>query len=241
MGRRWAWMGMVGVCALLTGCREQENREPAAPVSARSPAPVRPGTSAPQAQANAAPTTGTEAQTASTEAPRPTPPVQRAAPAQTGANARASAPASSTAPQQQATPGSQGAPTVVTESGATQEAPEGRVMIGLEAIQASEDEAWHEGAARAARAAGKGESVPLDQVVIATGTVDGRITRVDKGTVQLRDGEGNMYQLRIDKRSRGVRQGQRVPVQQLEEGTPVRASFDLVGGSSIARDIEIRR
>jgi hypothetical protein len=129
----------------------------------------------------------------------------------------------------------------VTESGATQEAPEGRVMIGLEAVQASEDEAWHEGAARAARAAGQSEAVPLDRVVIASGTVDGRVTRVERGTVHVRDGEGNVYQLRIDKRSRGLRQGQRVPVQQLEEGTSVRASFDLIGDGSFARDIEIRR
>jgi hypothetical protein len=83
--------------------------------------------------------------------------------------------------------------------------------------------------------------VPLEQVVIATGTVDGRVTRVDRGTVHVRDTEGNVYQLRIDNRSRGLRQGQRVPLRQLEEGTPVRASFDLVGGSSIARDIEVRR
>ena len=122
-----------------------------------------------------------------------------------------------------------------------QEAPEGRVMIGSEAVQASEDEAWHEGAAKAARAFKQNESVPLDKVVIATGTVDGRVTRVDKSTLHLRDSEGNVYQLRIDNKSRGMRQGQSVPLRQIEEGTSVRASFDLVGGSSIARDIEVRR
>lgn len=130
---------------------------------------------------------------------------------------------------------------VVTESGAAQEAPEERVMIGLEAVQAREDEAWYEGAAKAARAFKQNESVPLDKVVIATGTVDGRITRVNRGTLHLRDREGNMYRLRIDKQSRGLRQGESVPLRQIEEGTPVRASFDLVGGDSIARDIEIRR
>jgi len=114
-------------------------------------------------------------------------------------------------------------------------------MIGSEAVQAREDEAWHEGAAKAARAARQNDSVPLDRVVIATGTVDGRVTRVDPGTLHLRDTEGNVYQLRIDKRSRGVRRGERVPLRQLEEGTSVRASFDLVGGDSIARDIEVRR
>ena len=129
----------------------------------------------------------------------------------------------------------------VTESGAMQEAPEGRVMIGLEAVQASEDEAWYEGAAKAARAALQTDSVPLERVVIASGSVDGRVTRVGGGTVHVKDGEGNLYQLRIDKRSRGLRKGQSVPLRQLEEGTPVRASFDLVGGSSFARDIEVRR
>ncbi len=114
-------------------------------------------------------------------------------------------------------------------------------MIGSEAIQASEDEAWYEGAAKAARAARQNDSVPLERVVIASGSVDGRVTRVDRGTVHVRDTEGNVYQLRIDKRSRGVREGQSVPIKQLEEGTSVRASFDLVGGSSFARDIEVRR
>jgi hypothetical protein len=134
-----------------------------------------------------------------------------------------------------------GSTTQPTELGTPEQAPEGRVMIGLEAVQASEDEAWHQGAAKAARAAGQNESVPLEKVVIATGTVDGRVTRVEGNVVQLRDGEGNLYQLRIDKRSRGVRQGQPVPIKQLEEGTPVRASFDLVGDGSFARDIEVRR
>ncbi len=233
MGCRWAWMGMVGVCALLSGCQERESREPTAPVTARTPAPARPGVSAPQERVSTAPTTATAAQ--GTAAP-----ASRAAQAPAASNTRTAPPAAS-GTARQAAPAPQGAGMTVTESGATQEAPEGRVMIGLEAVQASEDEAWHEGAARAARAAGQSEAVPLDRVVIASGTVDGRVTRVERGTVHVRDGEGNVYQLRIDKRSRGLRQGQRVPVQQLEEGTSVRASFDLIGDGSFARDIEIRR
>jgi hypothetical protein len=114
-------------------------------------------------------------------------------------------------------------------------------MIGLEAVQAREDEAWYEGAAKAARAAHQDSSVPLERVVIATGTVDGRVTSVGPKTLHVRDSEGNVYQLRLDKRSRGVRQGQNVPLRQLEEGTQVRASFDLIGDGSFARDVEIRR
>jgi hypothetical protein len=143
-------------------------------------------------------------------------------------------------PQQPAA-GTGGTGVHATELGTAQQAPEGRVMIGLEAVQARDDEEWHQGAARAARAARQNDSVPLEKVVIATGTVDGRVTRVAGNMVQVRDGEGNVYQLRIDKRSRGVRQGQPVPLKQLEEGTQVRASFDLVGDGSFARDIEIRR
>jgi hypothetical protein len=234
MGRRWAWMGMMGVCALLAGCTERESREQPAPAAARAPAPARPSAGAPREQVGTAPPAGAVD-------PRPMTPAQGAAPAQASTSPGTGAAANTGAAPRQAPTAPQGAPAVVTESGATQEAPEGRVMIGLEAVQASDDEEWHTGAARAARAASQNDSVPLEQVVIATGTVDGRVTRVDRGTLHVRDGEGNVYQLRIDKKSRGVRQGQEVPLRQLEEGTSVRASFDLVGGSSIAREIEVRR
>ncbi|HEX8701888.1 MAG TPA: hypothetical protein VF815_23875 [Myxococcaceae bacterium] len=234
MGRRWAWMGMVGVCALFTGCKEREEPvEQAAPVSARAPAPARPGAERAPARTSAEPVMEASVQ----HSPAPG---QTAAPVPMATNGRPGnvAPgtvAPGTAPQ------AGGSTTQPTELGTPEQAPEGRVMIGLEAVQASEDEAWHQGAAKAARAAGQNESVPLEKVVIATGTVDGRVTRVEGNVVQLRDGEGNLYQLRIDKRSRGVRQGQPVPIKQLEEGTPVRASFDLVGDGSFARDIEVRR
>jgi hypothetical protein len=228
MGRHWAWMGVVGVCALLPGCGERGSRDQAAPVAARAPAPARPGTgSAPERMDSASPGQGTAA-------------LPGTAPARTGTSAQPGTVASN-APPQPVAPAPAAPGTTVTESGTTQEAPEGRVMIGSEAVQARDDEAWHEGAAKAARAFKQNESVPLDKVVIATGTVDGRVTRVDKGSLHLRDTEGNVYQLRIDKKSRGLRQGQSVPLRQIEEGTSVRASFDLVGGDSIARDIEVRR
>jgi hypothetical protein len=233
MGRRWAWMGMVGVCALLTGCKEREPAGQTAPVSARAPAPARPGAEVPPGRVSAAPSMEASVQ----HSPAP---AQAAAPVPMATGNAPGAVASGNPPQPAtAQPG--GTTTQSTELGAVEQAPEGRVMIGFEAVQARDDEAWHQGAAKAARAAQQNESVPLEKVVIATGTVDGRVTRVEGNMVQLRDGEGNVYQLRIDKRSRGVRQGQPVPLKQLEEGTPVRASFDLVGDDSFARDIEVRR
>ncbi|WP_240486525.1 hypothetical protein [Hyalangium minutum] len=234
----------MGACALLSGCRERERHEQTAPVAARAPAPTRPSEGASPERISPAPTVGTEAPQATAPGviPGAAPgPVQ--AEARTGTSARTNtaapattAPATATASPAPSTASSTGAP-----SGTAQAAPEGRVMIGFEAVQAREDESWYEGAAKAARAFGQNDSVPLDRVVIATGTVDGRVTRVGKSTLHLKDTEGNVYELRIDKRSRGVRAGQSVPLRQLEEGTSVRASFDLVGDDSIARDIEVRR
>ncbi len=107
-----------------------------------------------------------------------------------------------------------------------------------------DDKAWFREAAAAARAGDmSGATVrPLEQVTIATGTVDGRVKRVRPGTIEVSDDEGNVYELRIDGRSRGLRRGRHIPLRTLSEGMPVRASFDLVGGGeSLARDIEVRR
>ncbi|WP_426756867.1 hypothetical protein [Myxococcus sp. Y35] len=123
-------------------------------------------------------------------------------------------------------------------------APAGRVMIGSEAVQASEDEDWYLGAARAAQDAAQGTggsgSADLDEVVIATSMVNGRVTRVKKNTITVKDREGGEYELELDRRSRGLRQGRKVPLRQLQEGTPVRAQFVLMGGRTVARDVQIR-
>ncbi|HEX8438960.1 hypothetical protein [Archangium sp.] len=107
-----------------------------------------------------------------------------------------------------------------------------------------DDKAWFREAAAAARAGDTSGTTerPLEQVTIATGTVDGRVKRVRPGTIEVSDDEGNVYELRIDGRSRGLRRGRHISLKTLAEGMPVRASFDLVGGGeSLARDIEVRR
>jgi hypothetical protein len=109
---------------------------------------------------------------------------------------------------------------------------------------ADEDRAFLHDAAEAARAGNTriSASKPVEEVIIASGTVDGRVKRVRPGTIEVSDDEGNVYELRIDGRSRGLRRGRHIPLKRLTEGTPVRASFDLVGdGKSLARDIELRR
>ncbi|HYO53870.1 hypothetical protein [Archangium sp.] len=107
-----------------------------------------------------------------------------------------------------------------------------------------DDRVWLSEAAEAARAGNTSISAtePVEEVTIATGTVEGRVKRVRPGTLEVSDDEGNVYELRIDGRSRGLRRGRHVPLKDITEGTPVRASFDLVGGGeSLARDIQLRR
>ncbi|WP_244224744.1 hypothetical protein [Corallococcus sicarius] len=120
---------------------------------------------------------------------------------------------------------------------------EGRVMIGAQAVQANDDEAWYEGAAKAAQAAVTDNTAdrPLEQVVIASSTVSGKVTRVGRDSLHVRDAEGTVYELQLDPRSRGLRQGQRVSLRELREGTPVSARFDLIGGRTVARDVQVRR
>ncbi len=117
-----------------------------------------------------------------------------------------------------------------------------RDSAGSPSLQ-DEEEVWRHEAAQAARgnahlpAAGS-----LDDVTIASATVDGRVTRVRPGTLEVSDDEGNVYELLIDGRSRALRRGRHISLRRLTEGTPVRASFDLQGGGdSLARDIEVRR
>lgn len=241
MGSRWAWVGMVGLCALTSGCRERgegeartgQHLETAAAPGLVAAAPAQSAVAEPQdtAARPATPAPGAPPTRTSVREPAQGGPMA-AAPA-----APAQAPAGTAATGTAAAPG----------TGATAEAPArgGRVMIGSEAVQARDDEAWHLGAARAAQGAATGGSGSaggsLEDVVIASSTVNGRVTRVGKNTLTVRDREGGVYELRLDGRSRALRQGRQVPLRRIEEGTPVRARFVLMGGRTVARDVRIVR
>jgi hypothetical protein len=125
----------------------------------------------------------------------------------------------------------------------TREAPAPRRQEGRPQLDA-EDRIWLSESAEAARAgnANIAHDAATEEIAIASGTVDGRVKRVRARTIEVSDGEGNVYELRIDHRSRGLRQGRKVPLKHIAEGTPVRASFDLMGaGDTLARDIVLRR
>ncbi|NNB88135.1 hypothetical protein HPC50_38000 [Corallococcus exiguus] len=274
MGGRWMWLGMVGLCSLASGCREDDTEDavPASPTTmqARDSAsggllvPATPalarntvdgnrapsGDALPAANAQVPPDTAPPPGALPRPGPRVNEPAQGTtaqAPARQNAQAtpnaarpQQAAPANANTQQANAPQRPQANP---DGTPATQAPAEGRVMIGAQAVQANDDESWYEGAAKAAQAAVTDTSAnrPLEQVVIASSTVSGRVTRVGRDTLHVRDGEGTVYELQLDQRSRGLRQGQRVPLKEIQEGTPVRAQFVLMGGRTVARDVQVRR
>src|SRR5215217_930444 len=286
MGRRWAWVGMLGLCAWVSGCAERQGQEPAG--SARSvsgqseqevPPPSMAGGVAGQtdatrdsaaAQRNAVNTggarapgntaasntgnapsagntgnaqgTGNTAARSTGNATGTSNNTGNTAAGNTGNAARSTG--NTTAGNTGTSTTASGATASTTPGSAAVQAPgAGRVMIGTEAVQASDDEDWFKGAARAAQAAlpENTSNRSLEDVVIASSAVSGRVTRVGRDTITVRDREGSDYVLTLDERSQGVRQGRRVSLRQLQEGTPVRARFVLMGGRSVARDVRIRR
>ena len=54
----------------------------------------------------------------------------------------------------------------------------------------------------------------------------------------IRDREGQVYRLQLDSRTRVMKSGHTVPLDELDPGASVRASFDLVAGRSLARDVQ---
>lgn len=123
-------------------------------------------------------------------------------------------------------------------------APPAREQQERGSLLQDEDRIWLSETAESARAGNANISVsaPTEAITIATATVEGRVRRVRPHLLEVTDAEGNLYELHLDQRSRGVRQGHRVSLHTLAAGTPVRASFDLLGGGqSLARDIVLRR
>jgi hypothetical protein len=219
---KWAMgLGLVGWCVLSSaGCRKPEPEVTA--LAAVSPAPPE---SPPARTVAVIDLEALPVSTAATKAPATPEPPPRPEPL-----AEASAADEETPPSR----------LLETDSG-TFERPERR---GGDTTPEDEDQKWFREAAAAAQAGDTSGSAtrPLEQVTIASSSVDGRVKRVRPGTIEVSDTEGNVYELRLDGRSRGLRRGRHIPLEAITEGMPVRASFDLVGGGeSLARDIEVRR
>ncbi|MFZ5472148.1 MAG: hypothetical protein ACOZIN_22175 [Myxococcota bacterium] len=76
--------------------------------------------------------------------------------------------------------------------------------------------------------------------VVASASFTGRVMDVRAGWVTLIDLDGETYQLKVDERTRALESdGERIAVRSLDEGAVVRASLDLVGDQTFARDIVV--
>lgn len=75
---------------------------------------------------------------------------------------------------------------------------------------------------------------------IASSTVEGRVRKVSKRSIEVIDSEsGEPYVLRLNEDSRARRGQWRIPVTRIRQGSEVRASFDLVAGDTYATQIDV--
>ncbi|MBI3182748.1 MAG: hypothetical protein HYZ28_11475 [Myxococcales bacterium] len=67
----------------------------------------------------------------------------------------------------------------------------------------------------------------------------GKVQAVLPKEVHVLDDEGNVYELKVDRRTRAFKGKEQLKVEELPEGATVRATFDLVRGVSRARELEV--
>ncbi len=105
------------------------------------------------------------------------------------------------------------------------------------------DTEWLKDAARAAQEANPSQRYKtLNEVVLVEVVAVGRLSSVGQRTVRIVDAEGNLIVLQIAPHSVVTRGRERFPIDQIEEGTPVRATYVLTGdGDSVLRRLEVPR
>lgn len=75
---------------------------------------------------------------------------------------------------------------------------------------------------------------------IASSVVQGRVSKVSKHSIEVIDSEsGEPYVLRLNEDSRARSGQRRIPVTRIQQGSEVRASFDLMAGDTYATRIDV--
>ncbi|SEN33997.1 hypothetical protein SAMN05444354_13839 [Stigmatella aurantiaca] len=75
---------------------------------------------------------------------------------------------------------------------------------------------------------------------VASAVFEGRVKEVSQKTIEIIDFEtGEPYLLRVNDDTRATRGAQRIPLARIQEGSRVRASFDLVSGETVATNIHV--
>lgn len=73
----------------------------------------------------------------------------------------------------------------------------------------------------------------------AVRAVSGEIVKTGERSVSVRDADRRVHELRVDEHTRVLRDGREVPVESLQEGESVRASYDTRGGGRVATTISL--
>jgi hypothetical protein len=75
---------------------------------------------------------------------------------------------------------------------------------------------------------------------VASAVFEGRVKGVSQQAIEVIDFEsGEPYVLRVNDGTRAARGAQRIPLARIQEGSRVRASFDLVSGETVATHIQV--
>lgn len=105
-----------------------------------------------------------------------------------------------------------------------------RLRAQLDAIRASEQRGT----------GGSGSEQNFEAQPIASAVFEGRVSNVSKEVIEVIDREtGEPYVLRVDEDTRARRGERRIPVTRIREGSEVRASFDLIAGDTVAKQIDV--
>ncbi|WP_225412751.1 hypothetical protein [Stigmatella hybrida] len=79
-----------------------------------------------------------------------------------------------------------------------------------------------------------------DDAAVASAIFEGRVKDVSQKVIEVIDFEtGEPYLLRVNDDTRATRGAQRIPLARIQEGSRVRASFDLVSGETVATHIQV--
>lgn len=74
---------------------------------------------------------------------------------------------------------------------------------------------------------------------VSVRAVSGEIVKTGERSVSVRDADRRVHELRVDEHTRVLRDGREVPVESLQEGESVRASYDTRGGGRVATTISL--
>lgn len=67
----------------------------------------------------------------------------------------------------------------------------------------------------------------------------GTVQAVSPERVDVLDGEGNVYELKVDPGTKALKGGRQISIQELPQGAAVRSSFEWVRGQGVARELEL--